>query len=130
MTQHNTAVFRILGTAHVATAIVLLPTTLFLGYLTVLVVTPALVWLAILGIRLWNPKTGLRMVLCRTHLVLGPIAIFLVMFGIYALRAAQRSAEAGGGLLGAFGLIPIVMGLLAGCLAIGSLLISYFTAFE
>jgi len=45
------------------------------------------------------------------------------------LRAARRSAEAGGGLLGAFGIIPIVMGVLAGSLSVVSLCVAYSNSF-
>ena len=50
-----------------------------------------------------------------THgLRLGP-ALLAVAVGIADLRAAERSAAHGGGLLGAIGLIPLILG---GCLAI------------
>ena len=54
----------------------------------------------------------------------------MAAYGLYALHAAQRSAEAGGGLLGAFGLIPIVLGLIAGSLSMVSLFVSYSSALK
>jgi hypothetical protein len=41
--------------------------------------------------------------------------------GLLALQAAARSAERGGGLLGAFGLMPITLGIALGGLALASL---------
>ena len=130
MTRSSSTLLRILGVAHIAVAIVLLPATFFLGCISMFVVPPALIWLGILGIQLWQSDRRHLMVLRYTHLTLGPFAILLVVYGIFALRAGQRSAEAGGRLLSTFGVIPIVMGLLAGCLAIGALCVSYSTIFE
>lgn len=130
MTKPKRIGFRLLGLAHVAIAIILLPAVMFLGVLSLVVVTPALVWLAILGFRLWRPSCRLRTPLRHTHRVLLPFSILLVTYGLFALGAAQRSAETGGGLLGGFGLIPIVMGLLAGSLSIVSLHVCHSTAFE
>lgn len=124
MTQRSLTLFRLLGAAHIAVAIALLPLNLFFGLFSLLIVMPGLIWLAILGFRLWRPNSRLRIVLRHTHLVLAVISTFLVVYGLYALHAAKRSAEAGGGLLGAFGLIPIVLGLVAGSLSIVSLYVS------
>ena len=130
LTQCSPTLLRILGAAHITAAIGLLFVSTFLGCFSLPVVIPALIWLAILGFRLWRPNTRLRNELRYTHLVLAPLAILLVVYGLFALRAAQRSAEAGGGLLGAVGLIPIAMGLLAGSLSVVSLYISYSTTFK
>ena len=48
-------------------------------------------------------------------------AVLLGLGGLLALQAAARSAERGGGLLGAFGLIPITLGVALGGLAVASL---------
>ncbi len=130
MTRYRPTLLRILGAAHIIVAVVLLPSAMFLGVFTIPVVIPALIWLVIVGFRLWRTNARLRMVLRYTHLVLAPLAILLVVYGLFALRAAKRSAEAGGGLLGAFGLIPIVMGVLAGSLSIVSLYVSLSTEFN
>jgi hypothetical protein len=130
VTQNRLTSLRTLGVAHIVIAILLLPTSMFLSFFSVPIVIPALLWLAILGIRLWRPDTKLQTTLRYTHFVLAPFAILLVVFGICALRDAQRSAEAGGGLLGAFGLIPLAMGLCAGVLSLVSLYVAYSTTFE
>ena len=125
MAQCSLTFLRLLGAAHIAVAIALLPLNLFFGLFSLLTIVPGLIWLTILGCRLWRPNARLRIVLRNTHLVLALISILLVVYGLYALHAAQRSAEAGGGLLGAFGLIPIVLGLIAGSLSAVSLCVSY-----
>ena len=48
-------------------------------------------------------------------------AVLLGLGGLLALQAAARSAERGGGLLGAFGLMPITLGIALGGLALASL---------
>jgi hypothetical protein len=120
---------RILGVAHIVVAVILLPATAFLGFTSALIVIPGLIWLIVLGLRLWRPYPRLRTALRNTHLVLAPFAILLTVYGFYALRKAGESAEGGGGLLGAFGLIPIVMGIFAAALSIASLCVSYSSAF-
>ena len=111
-----------LGVAHVLVGIVLMPAAMFLGFFTIPVIVPGLIWLAVLGFRLWRPDRTVRTALRVTHAVLGPLAILLVVYGWFCLQAAQRSAEAGGGLLGAVGLIPIIMGTIAGSLSVVSLI--------
>jgi hypothetical protein len=103
---------------------------MFLGFTSALIVIPGLIWIIALGLRLWRPSPDLRKSLRNTHLVLAPFAILLAVYGFYALRRAEESAEGGGGLLGAFGMIPIVMGLLAGILSIISLWVAYSAPLE
>lgn len=114
----------ILGVAHILVAIILLPTVFFLGIFGIPTIFPGLIWLVILGIRLCSGHKTLRIALRRTHLVLAPLAVLFVIFGVFCLQAAQRSAEAGGGLLGPFGLIPIAWGIVAGGLSIVSLCVA------
>jgi hypothetical protein len=51
----------------------------------------------------------------------GQLAAVLCVHGVVALRAAERSAAAGGGLLGAYGLIPLGLGTVLGVTAATSL---------
>lgn len=119
----------LLGVAHVVTALVLLPATLFFGYYSMIVLVPALIWLVILGVRLCRPGGRLRRQLLITHIVLAPLAGLLVAYGAWALRAARQSAEGGGGLLGAVGVIPIGMGLVAGLLSLITLVTTFTTTY-
>lgn len=120
--------FPLLGTAHFVTAMILLPAALFAGVFSVPVVLPLLVWLAVLGYRLFRPRLGLLTSLRVTHFVLAPVSVLLIVYGIHALQAAQRSAGDGGGLLGTFGLVPIGMGMVSGSLALVSLWVSFSPA--
>ena len=120
---------RLLGVAHVLVAIVLLPVATFFGLFTIPIIVPGLVWLAVLGFRLWRADRTVRKALRVTHAVLGPLAILLIAYGWFCLRAAQRSAEAGGGLLGAVGLVPIVIGMLVGSLTVVTLFAARSDAF-
>ena len=129
MSQPRTIVLPLLGLAHVGVAILLLPTALFLGVISMLIVIPGLIWLALLGISLCRPNTRVAVLLRTTHLVLAPFAVVLLAYGFFALRAAERSAEDGGGLLGGFGWIPIAMGVLAGSLSTVSLWVASWAKF-
>jgi hypothetical protein len=112
----------LLGAAHILVVIVLLPTLLSFGFFSLFIVVPGLIWLIVLGIQILRKGGSMRKALRNTHLVLAPLAVLFIIYGIYCLRAAQRSAEGGGGLIGAVGLVPIVMGVVTVCLSIGSLL--------
>lgn len=118
----------ILGVAHIIVAIILLPTVFFLGFFSIPTIFPGLTWLVILGFRLCRGHRAVRTALRLTHLVLAPLAALLVVYGTFCLQAARRSAASGGGLLGAFGLIPLVMGVVAGGLSVVSLCVAHSDA--
>lgn len=124
MNYHKRTMQIILGVAHVLVAIILLPTAFFLGIFSILTIFPGLIWLVILGCRLCWGLRSVRTTLRITHLVLAPLAALLVVYGMFCLEAARQSAEFGGGLLGAFGLIPIIMGIVAGGLSVVSLYVA------
>ena len=130
MKMSHSTLLRALGVAHVVVAIMLLPANLFLGFLTIMIVLPAQIWLFSLGIRLWRPDARIQAALRITHLVLAPFAILLIVYGVYAVRAATHSAAAGGGLLGTFGLIPITLGACSGLLALWSLYVANYTRLD
>ena len=121
MQPSNLTPFRILGVIHVIVGILLLPLTLFFGLLLVPILLPGPVWFVILGVRLWRPTARVGVWLRRTHFVGVTVAALLCAYGVFALRAAERSAAAGGGLLGGFGLIPLGLGAILGATAVTSL---------
>jgi len=107
----------LLGAAQIVVGVALLPVALFFGFASMIIVPLLLIWMVVLAVRLQRPTPRLRVHLRRTHMAVLPIAALFILYGSYALTMAQRSAETGGGLMGAFGLIPIVSGLVAGCLS-------------
>ena len=130
MQQPNPTPFRILGAVHVMLSLLLLPLAMVFGFLLVPILLPGPVWVVILGIRLWRPTECVRVLLRRTHFVGVVVAAVLCGYGVFALRAAERSAAersaaAGGGLLGAFGLIPLGLGALLGGTAATSLWLAH-----
>jgi hypothetical protein len=117
-----------LGVAHVVVAIALLPTVMFslsYGFFLILVILPGLTWLGILGWRLLYQNEPLRTELRITHLVLAPLAALLISRGFLFLNSAEHSAQVGGSYTAIFGVISLVMGLLAGGLSVVSLCISF-----
>lgn len=68
------------------------------------------VWTVILGRWIWTLRHQVRAALLMTHgLLLLPGAL-AIAGGIWALRAAARSAAQGGGLMGGLGIIPLGIG--------------------
>lgn len=115
--------FRALGVAHVLTGALLLPCAAFFGLIAAPILALGPLWIIYLGARLWKPNDRLLATLRTTHSVTLVIATLMVAYGIFALRAAERSAAAGGGLLGGFGFLPIALGILVGGVAGLSLLL-------
>jgi hypothetical protein len=118
----------LLGIAQFVIAIVLFPLSLLFGVFSMLIVPPLLIWIVVLGVRLQRPTATVRAHLRRTHLIVLPVALLCIAYGMYALFAAQRSAQSGGGLLGTFGLLPMGAGLVAGVLSVVSLRFSVSTS--
>ena len=100
---------RLLGWAHILIAILILPTASFFGlwFAPVLIAGP--VWLAGLGVRLMRRGPEAWTMARRTHLVAGPVAILLGVYGLFAISEAALSASEGGGLLGALGYYPLTV---------------------
>jgi hypothetical protein len=128
MNRHKRTIQVNLGVAHIIVAIILLPTVFFLGFFSIPTIVPGLIWLVILGFLLCRGHRAVRPALRLTNLALAPLATLLVVYGTFCLHAARRSAESGGGLLGTFGLIPIVMGVVAGGLSVVSLCVAHSDA--
>ena len=68
------------------------------------------VWMLVLGRAARRAEPGLRVLLLRTHGMLLVLALATMAVGMADLRAAARSAQHGGGLLGGLGLIPLGLG--------------------
>lgn len=82
------------------------------------------VWMVILGHWIWARRPNVGTALLITHrvfLVLGGLGI---AYGAFALYAAERSAARGGGLLGAFGLIPLAIGVCISILSMWSMAVA------
>ena len=116
--------FRILAVVHVVVGLLSLPLILFFGLTLAPFLIGGPIWLMVLGGRLWRQGEGMRALLRRTHVVLLAVAALLGAYGLFALRAAQQSAAKGGGLLGAFGLIPLALGVMLGATATASLCVA------
>ncbi len=116
--MRSVTVYRCLSVAHfiVATPLVLLST--FFGLLLAPILAAGPVWLCILGSQLWQGSVpGLWLRLRITHTLSLVFASLLCAFGLWALQAGERSAAHGGGLLSAWGFIPLGLGCLLGLLS-------------
>ena len=117
-------IYRSLSIAHflVASPLVLLST--FFGLILAPILAAGPVWLCILGSQLWNGSDARLCVRLRiTHAVSLFFAALLCASGLWALQAGERGAAHGGGLLSAWGLIPLSFGCLRGVLAVLTLLL-------
>lgn len=78
-------------------------------------------WLLVLAFRLWCPSARLVLPLRCTHLVVLLFGGLHCAWGFIAVRAAERSAAAGGGLLSPAAFIPLLVGVPLVALALLSL---------
>jgi hypothetical protein len=113
---------RLTGLLHILSGLLsLLVAVAFVMTLTPLAVLGP-VWFIVLGAWLWRPAREIFIWLRRTHLVVIPMAVMQVIYGLFSLRAAEESAARGGGLLGPIGLFPLGFGVwftLLAALALG-----------
>ena len=106
---------RVLAISHIAIGVLLLPAALLFGGIIAPILMIGPIWGIILGVRLWRSPFERRAALRRTHWTFLLIDGLLVAYGIFALRAAERSAAHGGGLLGGIGLVPLGLGIMMAC---------------
>jgi hypothetical protein len=120
--------FRLTGLLHMLSGLLsLLVAVAFVMTLTPLAVLGP-VWFIVLGGWLWHPGREVFIWLRRTHLVVIPLAVMQVVYGLLALRAAEESAARGGGLLGPIGLYPLGLGIwftLLAALTLGLVYLAY-----
>lgn len=67
-------------------------------------------WMLFLALRLWRPTPSLANLLRWTHVVVLLLGVLHVVFGYHAMRAAEKSAAAGGGLLSPVAFFPVLVG--------------------
>jgi len=106
---------RALAVGHIAIGLLLLPVALVSAGILAPVVMVGPIWGIVLGVRLWRSGSDVFAALRRTHWTYLVIDGLLVAYGLFALRAAERSAAQGGGLLGGFGLLPLGLGIVMAC---------------
>lgn len=137
MSGRLTALRVLLGAAQVLMGVMmLLPAASIVGFssprtlaslpglvgLVVLPLAAPSVWVLSMGVRSFWPLTPRAARALRwTHGIAIGGSVLLGLAGVLMLQAAGRSAERGGGLLGAFGLLPLALGILVGGLALASL---------
>ena len=106
---------RALAVGHIAIGLLLLPVALVSAGILAPILMVGPIWGIVLGVRLWRSGSDVFAALRRTHWTFLVIEGLLVAYGIFALRAAERSAAQGGGLLGGFGLLPLGLGIVMAC---------------
>ena len=115
---------RVLAIGHIAIGVLLLPVALLFGGIIAPILMVGPIWGIILGVRLWRSPFEGRDALRRTHWTFLLIDGLLVAYGIFALRAAERSAAHGGGLLGGIGLVPLGLGMMMACFSGATLVVA------
>jgi hypothetical protein len=116
--------FRALAIGHIAIGVLLLPLALAFGGILAPVLMVGPIWGIMLGVRLWRSPAAVFAALRRTHWTFLLIDGLLVVYGIFALRAAERSAAHGGGLLGGIGLVPLGLGMMMACFSGATLVVA------
>ncbi len=112
---------RCLAVGNVVAGLLMLPSAMVFGVFLAPILVAGPLWIIYLGFRLWRPTERVIVLLKKTHAISLVAAGILCAYGIFALRAAERSAAEGGGLLGAFGLIPLAQGCILGLIGGASL---------
>ena len=106
-----TAAFLTLPHMSTGTLLTNLPTALLLAAVYAGPLGMLGAWMMVLGHRIWTDHARIRTALIVTHgLLLVPGALATAL-GVYALRAAARSAAQGGGLLSPVAVFPLAVGL-------------------
>ena len=110
MKNMSSRILRAVAIGHIAIGALLLPAVLAFGglFAPILIVGP--IWGIALGVRLWQSGASVFGALRRTHRTFLLIDVLLAAYGVFALRAAERSAAHAGGLLGAIGFAPLGLG--------------------
>ena len=117
-------IYRTLSIAHFLVALPLVLLSTFFGLVLAPILAAGPVWLCILGSQLWagsDPRLYVRVRI--THGISLVFAALFCVSGLWALQAGDRSAAHGGGLLSAWGLIPLSFGCLLAVLALLTLLL-------
>jgi hypothetical protein len=116
--------FSVLGYLSSGTVWTNLPMALILTVQLALPLALLGAWMLILARRLWSGRRPVRTALFVTHGILVAPGVLAIVIGIYALRAAEASAAKGGGLLGAWGFIPLGIGICIVALALPSVVLA------
>jgi hypothetical protein len=114
---------RFLAIAHIIIGALLMPIIVALALVVAPVLLAGPIWGIMLGLRLWRSDLTVTAALRRTHFVYLTIDAVLIAYGVFALRAAERSAARGGGLLGGLGLLPLGLGLMLAAFSVITLLL-------
>jgi hypothetical protein len=118
------ALYRGLSIGHYLIAVPLIALSTLFGLILAPVLAAGPVWLCVLGTQLWQgPSPRLCTWVRITHLISLFVSALLIVMGVFALSAAQRSAAQGGGLLGAWGFVPMIAGGLLALLAVATLVL-------
>jgi hypothetical protein len=116
--------YRLVAAAHFMVALLLSPMCLFFGIAVGPVMASGPLWLAFLGVQLWRGPSPRTFALLRaTHGAVLLLSAILIFAGIAALQSAESNAAHSGGLLGAFGFLPIGIGCVLGVLATLTLIV-------
>ena len=105
----NNKTWKIVGILHIFVGAILIPGAIFLSSYFFIAVG---IWLIILGVGFFRNRASVLSEAAAAHKFLCILSVLLSLYGIWALYMGNVSSQAGGGIMSAYGLIPLSAGIL------------------
>ena len=105
----NNKTWKIVGILHIFMGAILIPGSIFLSSYFFIAVG---IWLIILGVGLLRNRESVISEAATAHKFLCILSVSLSLYGIWALYMGNVSSQLGGGIMSAYGLIPLSGGIL------------------
>ncbi len=105
----NNKTWKIVGILHIFVGAILIPGSIFLSSYFFIAVG---IWLIILGLGFLHNRESVLSEAAAAHKFLCILSVLLSLYGVWALYMGNVSSQTGGGILSAYGLIPLSAGIL------------------
>ena len=105
----NNKTWKIVGILHFFVGAILIPGSIFLSSYFFIAVG---IWLIILGVGFLRNRESVLSEAAAAHKFLCILSGLLSLYGVWALYMGNVSSQMGGGIMSAYGLIPLSVGIL------------------